>query len=122
MNALVKRAELEIPPVSESRTQLVPMTIGHHLFGIPVLAVHDIVVPDRIYRVPLAPDEIAGSINLRGRIVTVIDMGRRLGQGLLLLSPIFEGGQSPADPHQKQAGDLLIDIRGSLAIRLGNLL
>lgn len=80
MNALIKRADSEVSPASESGTQLVTMIVGRHLFGIPVLAVRDIVVPERIYRVPLAPDEVAGSINLRGRIVTVIDLCRRLGQ------------------------------------------
>jgi purine-binding chemotaxis protein CheW len=36
-------------------------------------------MPDRLARVPLAPPEIAGMLNLRGRIVTAIDMRRRLG-------------------------------------------
>jgi len=36
-------------------------------------------MPDRLTRVPLAPPEIAGVLNLRGRIVTTIDMRRRLG-------------------------------------------
>ena len=36
-------------------------------------------MPDRLARVPLAAPEIAGLLNLRGRIVTTIDMRRRLG-------------------------------------------
>ena len=36
-------------------------------------------MPDRLTRVPLAPPEIAGVLNLRGRIVTAIDMRCRLG-------------------------------------------
>ena len=39
------------------------------MFGIPVLSVQDILTPDRIWSVPLAPPEVKGSINLRGRIV-----------------------------------------------------
>ena len=41
--------------------------------------VQDILTPDRIASIPLAPPEVRGSINLRGRIVTVIDVRVRLG-------------------------------------------
>ncbi len=51
------------------------------MFGIPVLKVQVILTPDRIAPIPLAPAEIVGSINLRGRIDTVIDMRERLGLG-----------------------------------------
>lgn len=60
-------------------TEFVTFTVGGNLFGVPVLSVQDTLVPDRIAPVPLAPPEVRGSINLRGRIVTVIDMRRRLG-------------------------------------------
>ena len=55
--------------------------IKDQMFGIPVLKVQDILTPDRIAPIPLAPPEVEGSINLRGRIVTVIDMRERLGLG-----------------------------------------
>jgi purine-binding chemotaxis protein CheW len=55
--------------------------IGNQLFGLPILRVQDVFMPDRITRVPLSPPEIAGVLNLRGRIVTLIDMRRRLGLG-----------------------------------------
>ena len=53
--------------------------IGSQMFGIPVLRVQDILTPDQIAPIPLAPKEVVGSINLRGRIVTVIDVRTRLG-------------------------------------------
>ncbi len=53
--------------------------IGDQMFGIPVLRVQDILTPDQIAPIPLAPKEVVGSINLRGRIVTVIDVRTRLG-------------------------------------------
>lgn len=59
--------------------QFVTMEIGEQLFGFPVLVVEDILRPLRITSIPLSPYEILGAINLRGRIVTVIDMRRRLG-------------------------------------------
>jgi len=60
-------------------TEFVTFTVGGNLFGVPVLRVQDTLIPDRIATVPLAPPEVRGSINLRGRIVTVIDMRTRLG-------------------------------------------
>ena len=57
----------------------VTFQVAGQLFGVPVLRVQDILVPDRIAPVPLALPEIRGSINLRGRIVTVIDVRTRLG-------------------------------------------
>ncbi len=53
--------------------------IAGQLFGVPVLSVQDIINPQRITPIPLAPPEIAGSLNLRGRIVTAIDVRKRLG-------------------------------------------
>lgn len=58
---------------------LVSVQIGGQTFGVPVLEVQDVIAETTINRVPLAPPEIAGSLNLRGRIVTAIDMRRRLG-------------------------------------------
>ncbi|MGB7555106.1 MAG: chemotaxis protein CheW [Candidatus Korobacteraceae bacterium] len=48
-------------------------------FGVDVEAVREVLRPHAITRVPLAPDAVAGLINLRGEIVTVIDLRRRLG-------------------------------------------
>ena len=59
--------------------QYVTATIGGQLFGVPVLRVQELFVPKHLTRVPLAAAEVAGLINLRGRIHTVIDMRRRLG-------------------------------------------
>jgi len=52
-------------------SDLVTMTIAGQLFGIPVLQVQDVLSPQRITRIPLAPPEVAGSLNLRGRIVSL---------------------------------------------------
>jgi purine-binding chemotaxis protein CheW len=46
--------------------------------GVPVLVVRDVLGPQSITRIPLAPAEIAGAMNLRGRIVTAVDLRRRL--------------------------------------------
>jgi purine-binding chemotaxis protein CheW len=64
--------------VSEQFTEYVTVFIGNQLFGLPISRVQDVFVPDRLTRVPLSPPEVAGVLNLRGRIVTAIDMRRRL--------------------------------------------
>ena len=58
---------------------LVSMRVGPQLFGVPVLEVRDVINQTIIDLVPLAPAEVAGLLNLRGRIVTAVDMRRRLG-------------------------------------------
>lgn len=65
--------------VGENEDQLVTMIVDNQLFGIPILQVQDIVEASKITPVPLAPSAIAGVLNLRGRIVTVIDLRKLLG-------------------------------------------
>jgi purine-binding chemotaxis protein CheW len=64
---------------NENFTEYVTAMIGGQLFGLPIVRVQDVFKPERLTRVPLAPPEIAGVLNLRGRIVTVVDMRSRLG-------------------------------------------
>jgi purine-binding chemotaxis protein CheW len=63
---------------AEKLTEYVTVTIAGQLFGLPIARVQDVFVPAGLTRVPLSPPEIAGVLNLRGRIVTVIEMRRRL--------------------------------------------
>ncbi len=64
---------------SEYVIEYVTVMIDDQLFGLPISRVQDVFMPDRLTRVPLAAREVAGVLNLRGRIVTAIDMRRRLG-------------------------------------------
>src|SRR3546814_244893 len=84
----------------EEAVDYVTMTIADQLFGIPVLQVQDVLGQQRITRIPLAPPEIAGSLNLRGRIVTAIDVRLRLGLG----------------PRERSDKDMsiVVDYRGEL--------
>src|SRR6516165_4513157 len=63
----------------ETVIKYVTVTLDGQLFGLPISRVQDVFMPDRLTRVPLAPPEIAGVLNLRGRIVTAVDMRCRLG-------------------------------------------
>ena len=64
---------------AENMVEYVTATVGGQLFGLPISRVQDVFAPDRLTRVPLAPPEIAGMLNLRGRIVTAIDLRLRFG-------------------------------------------
>src|ERR1700760_168969 len=52
--------------------------VDGHYFGLDVLKVQEIIKYQELTRVPLAPPVVRGLINLRGQIVTAIDLRRRL--------------------------------------------
>ena len=91
--------------------EFITMTIADQLFGLPVLSVQDVLGPQVIARIPLAPTEVAGSLNLRGRIVTAIDMRMRLG-----LEPLEDGenGMSVVVEHHGELYSLIIDAVGEV--------
>lgn len=63
---------------TQAEIQLMTMWINQQLLGIPVTDVREILHEQKITHIPLVFKEIAGALNLRGRIVTVIDMRQRL--------------------------------------------
>ncbi|MAP96583.1 MAG: chemotaxis protein CheW [Ponticaulis sp.] len=62
-----------------SSSEYITLYIGGQLFGASVARIHDVFAPTSITPVPLSPPEVAGLLNLRGRIVTAIDTRARLG-------------------------------------------
>lgn len=60
--------------------QLVGFRIGKETFGVPIHLVHEIVRLPEITAVPDAPDYIEGVINLRGKIVSIVDLRKRFGE------------------------------------------
>lgn len=60
--------------------QLVGFRIGKETFGVPINLVHEIVRLPEITAVPDAPDYIEGVINLRGKIVSIVDLRKRFGE------------------------------------------
>ena len=68
------------PPADAASDEkgFVTLTVADQLGGVPALNVRDILGEQILTRVPMAPREIAGSLNLRGRIVTAVDLRRRL--------------------------------------------
>ncbi|MCR9266819.1 MAG: chemotaxis protein CheW [Alphaproteobacteria bacterium] len=64
---------------AEAMNEYVSVRIGDQLFGAPVDQIREVFAPQSVTYVPRAPDEVAGLLNLRGRIVTAIDARRRMG-------------------------------------------
>jgi purine-binding chemotaxis protein CheW len=62
-------------------SEYVTVVIGGQWFGLPIARVQDVFVLSKLTPVPLAQEEVAGIVNLRGRIVTAIDIRSRLGLG-----------------------------------------
>ena len=60
-------------------SEFVTVYVGETMFGLAIGRVHDVFVPSGITPVPLAPREIIGLLNLRGRVVTALCLRRRLG-------------------------------------------
>jgi purine-binding chemotaxis protein CheW len=58
--------------------EYVTFTMAAQLFGLPIERVQDVFKPSNMTRVPLAGPKIAGVLNLRGRIVTAINLSNRL--------------------------------------------
>ncbi len=96
---------------NEEHNLFVTMTIADQLFGIPVLLVRDVLGPQHINIIPLAPPEVAGSLNLRGRVVTAIDVRKRLG-----LPPRADDkpGMSVVVEHGNELYSLIIDAVGEV--------
>ena len=79
----------------------VTMSVHGQLCGIPVLKVRDVIASPAMTPVPMAPPEVAGSLNLRGRIVTAIDLRRRLR-----LPASSDGGGATMSVVVEQQGEL----------------
>lgn len=58
--------------------EFVSFRVGTQWFGVPVLAVQEVLTPQRLARIPLAPPEVVGVLNLRGQLVTAINLHRML--------------------------------------------
>jgi purine-binding chemotaxis protein CheW len=93
------------------QAEFVTMSVDGQLFGIPVLLVQDALKSQKITRIPLASREVAGALNLRGRIVTAIDIRRRLG---LPDRPSNEAGMNIVVEHGGELYSLIVDSVGEV--------
>ncbi|MCP3891451.1 MAG: purine-binding chemotaxis protein CheW [Desulfobulbaceae bacterium] len=66
---------------SKNIVELATFYVGDALCGMDILKVQEINKLMQMTKVPQAPDYVLGILNLRGQIVTIIDLGRKLGLG-----------------------------------------
>jgi purine-binding chemotaxis protein CheW len=78
-NRTAMASHIETKRNQEELLQLVSFKIGDEEFGIDILSVQEINRMSQITKVPNTPDFIEGVINLRGRIIPVIDLRVKLG-------------------------------------------
>lgn len=99
--------------------QYVSFFVDGQLLGIPVNTVQEVLNPQSIAPVPLARSEISGLLNLRGQIVTAVNLRRRLGL------PDLEGGRQSINVvvhHQGESFSLLVDDVGDVINVSGDVL
>lgn len=72
MNDMHKRQDTEL-------LQLVTFSIGDEEFGVDILKVQEIIRTMEITKVPRAPEFVEGVINLRGKVIPIIDLRKRFG-------------------------------------------
>ncbi len=91
--------------------EYVTVMIAGQALGVPVTDIHDVFAPVGVTPVPLGPREVAGVLNLRGRIVTIIDARVRLG-----LEPRTkdEPGMAVGLERKGESFGLLVDAVGEV--------
>lgn len=93
------------------RGEFISFRVGGQLLGMPVRMVQEVLTAQRITRVPMARPEIAGFLNLRGQIVTAVDLRARLG-----LPPRADGEEAMnvVARDQEELFSLLVDEVGDV--------
>lgn len=96
---------------SGEKREFLTFTVEKQIFGLPLAGVSDVLDARPLTPVPLAPPEVAGSLNLRGRIITAIDVRRRLG-----LPAMTPGGEhmSIVTESDGELFNLIVDAVGEV--------
>lgn len=115
MNDTADNMPGSVDGLGESR-DLLTIVIAGQRFGIPILQVQDVLGDTIVTKIPLAPPEVAGSLNLRGRIVTAINVRKRLG---LAAQTDTRTTMSVVVEHENELYSLIIDEIGDV-MRLKN--
>ncbi len=65
--------------VVRKERQIVAFTLGSEIYGVDIASVREIIPIQKIVSVPRAPDFVEGIINLRGRVIPVLDLRKHFG-------------------------------------------
>jgi len=103
--------------MSATQQQFCTFFIQGLLFGVEVETVQEVIRHQEMTGVPLAPAVVAGLINLRGQIVTAIDLRRRLGvrdrlEGELPMNVVVRTGDGAVSLLVDEIGDV-VEVEGS---------
>jgi purine-binding chemotaxis protein CheW len=106
------------PGASDGAMQLCTFFIDRLFFGIDVRRVQEVIRYQEMTRVPLASPVVGGLINLRGQIVTAIDMRRRLGMqprpaGQLPMNVVVQSDEGVVSLLVDEIGDVVDVDEGS---------
>jgi len=99
--------------------QFTTFWLADELFGVDALQVQEILPYQQLTSVPLAPEYVKGLINLRGQIVTVLDLRRRLG--LEGLGDETTGANLIINAHEGQMSVFVDEIGNVLDIQTDRL-
>jgi len=83
---------------SDELLQLVSFNIGDEEFGVDILKVQEINRTVQVTKVPNAPEYVDGVINLRGKIIPIVDLRRRFGM--------------PRKEHDKNTRIIVVELNG----------
>ena len=114
---LLEHESREEETMSGKSEDFLTIFIDAQIFGIPVLQVQDVLGIQNVTNIPLAPPEVAGSLNLRGRVVTAIDVRKRLKL------PDREPGSKEMNvvvEHENELYSLVIDEVGDVILKPGH--
>ena len=92
--------------------QLCTFFLDGHLFGVDAQSVQEVIRYQEMTRVPQAPPSVSGLINLRGQIVTAIDLRSRLGMkprevGKLPMNVVVRSDEGAVSLLVDQIGDVI---------------
>ena len=95
-----------------SSQQFCTFFLDGHFFGTPVPQVQEVIQYQVMTRVPLAPNVVSGMINLRGQIVSAIDLRRRLGlhdrpEGQLPMNVVVRTSEGAVSLLVDEIGDVI---------------
>jgi purine-binding chemotaxis protein CheW len=85
---------------------IVGFQIGRETYGVPITSLHEIVRVPEITAVPDAPDYLEGVINLRGKIVSVMDLRKRFG---IKQAALKKGNRILVVEHSGKLAGLIVD-------------
>lgn len=92
--------------------QFCTMHLAGHLVGVEVMRIQEVISYQTMTHVPLATDVVAGLINLRGQIVTALDLRRRLElpdrpDEMLPMNVVVQAHSGPVSLLVDQIGDVV---------------